>query len=211
MNTNPENKKLVMFDFDGVLVNTAEFWFTLHKTSNGEITWEQFEEMSHGNFIETQRERLKDNSYAYPEDYEKKYIDALHTVFSVNDVLHDTILKLSTKYNVCIVSSASSVIISNFLEKEDLLPCFTEVLGYDFHTFKTVKINYLLDKYKIDPEHSIFITDTLGDIKEANECNVKSIGVTWGLHKIDTLVRGNPAKILDNPVELFSTIEELLK
>jgi beta-phosphoglucomutase-like phosphatase (HAD superfamily) len=66
---NPENKKLVMFDFDGVLVNTAEFWFSLHKASNGHLTWERFEEMSHGNFIENQRKETKNNSYAYPEDY----------------------------------------------------------------------------------------------------------------------------------------------
>lgn len=207
---NKENKKLVMFDFDGVLVNTAEFWFKLHKTSNGEITWEEFEEMSHGNFIETQRARLKNDSYAYPEDYESKYINALHTVFSVGDILHDTVLKLAEKYDLVIVSSASSVIISNFLEKENLLPCFKEVLGYDFHTSKVVKINYLLDKYKIGPEDTVFITETLGDVREANECNVKSIGVTWGLHKEHTLRLGNPEKIIENPIDLLGSVEKIL-
>jgi phosphoglycolate phosphatase len=85
------------------------------------------------------------------------------------------------------------------------------VLGYDFHTSKVVKINYLLDKYKISPENSVFITDTLGDVREANECNVKSIGVTWGLHKEDTLKMGNPEKIIENPIDLFDAIEEILK
>jgi phosphoglycolate phosphatase len=208
---NEDNKKLVMFDFDGVLVNTAEFWFNLHKTSNGDITWEQFEEMSHGNFIETQRKLLNNASYAYPEDYEKKYVDALHTVFSVVDVLHDTVLKLADKHILIIVSSASSVIISNFLEKENLAPCFKEVLGYDFHTSKVVKINYLLDKYQISPENSVFITDTLGDVREANECNVKSIGVTWGLHKAHTLKIGNPEIIIDSPIDLLNAVETILK
>jgi phosphoglycolate phosphatase-like HAD superfamily hydrolase len=118
---------------------------------------------------------------------------------------------LSDKHILIIVSSASSVIISNFLEKENLAPCFKEILGYDFHSSKVVKINYLLDKYSVSPLNAVFITDTLGDVREANECNVSSIGVTWGLHKEHTLKIGNPKMIIENPIDLANAVEAILK
>ncbi|MDQ3245081.1 MAG: HAD hydrolase-like protein [bacterium] len=159
MQTQNENKKLVMFDFDGVLINTQHL----------------------------------DND------------------FSVDDILHDAVLYLADKYELAIVSSASNKILNTFLKKENLDGCFKDVLGYEEHSSKVVRINSLLKKYNIEAKDSVLITDTLGDLKEANEAGAKSIAVLWGLHDHSTLANGNPNAIIENPNLLIKTIEDVLK
>ncbi|MFZ3015756.1 MAG: HAD hydrolase-like protein, partial [Minisyncoccia bacterium] len=61
------------------------------------------------------------------------------------------------------------------------------------------------------PKDVVFITDSLGDILEGNECGVKSIGVTWGLHGRETLKKGNPVAIIDDPRDLEGVINNVLK
>ncbi len=203
-------KKLVIFDFDGVLVNTCEFWFKLHKDANDHLTWERFEEMSHGNFLDTIKEVLDGGTYNRPHRAEEKYADALHTIFSVDDILHDVILSLQNDYTLAIISSASEKLIETFIAKENLTHVFSDILGYETHASKIIKINSLLQKYALAPTEAVIITDTLGDIREANESKVSSIGVTWGLHQRETLEKGNPAKIIDNPGVLVATVKEIL-
>jgi phosphoglycolate phosphatase-like HAD superfamily hydrolase len=39
-----------------------------------------------------------------------------------------------------------------------------------------------MEKYNIPKEHTLFITDTLGDIREAEIADVPTVAVTWGAH-----------------------------
>jgi len=149
-----ENKKLVMFDFYGVLINTE---------------------------------------------------------LAVTDVLRDLIKFLSQKYILVIVSSSYSESINLFLKKENIKDYFSDVLGADIHRDKRIKIKSILDKYNIKSENAVFITDSLGDILEVNECKVNSIGVTWGIHDREILKKGNPAMIIDDPRDLLEAIQNVLK
>ena len=54
-----ENKKLVMFDFDGVLVNTLDIRYRLHKDVNENLTFERFNSFSEGNFHEEMAKAVK--------------------------------------------------------------------------------------------------------------------------------------------------------
>jgi phosphoglycolate phosphatase-like HAD superfamily hydrolase len=56
----------------------------------------------------------------------------------------------------------------------------------------------------------VFVTDTLGDVMEAHQAGVKSIGVLWGLHDRTTLERGKPEVIIDDPSQLEETVERVL-
>lgn len=205
-----ENKKLIIFDFDGVLVNTADFWFQIHKEANADFTYEKMSILNYGNFLHTYDNLLSTNKHVQPKDPEVKYIEALNTVFSIEDILHDAILKLANDYTLCICSSASAKIISDFIAKENLQGCFADILGYEAHSSKIVKINSLLEKYKVENKDTIFITDTLGDVLEGKECGVNLLGVTWGIHKREILERGSPAFIIDSPVDLLPAIGKML-
>ena len=203
-------KKLVIFDFDGVLADTLEFAFKVHKDLNGNLTWEKFQDFSIGNFHEKMDKAVKEEAYVIPSNFEQYYEENL-AMIGIKDVLRNTIFELKDTFTLAIVSSTNSSHIANFLKKEKMFDCFSEILGTDVHRNKAYKINSILQKYRIDQKNVVFVTDSLGDVLEANECKIYSIGVTWGLHDKKTLKNGKPTAIIDDPRDLFKTIQGVLK
>ena len=68
---------------------------------------------------------------------------------------------------------------------------------------KIHKFNYLFNKYDFSPKESIFITDTLWDIIEANEVWIKSIAVEFWYHEKERLDKWNPYKMISSFDELL--------
>ncbi|MBI2630698.1 HAD family hydrolase [Candidatus Nomurabacteria bacterium] len=202
--------KLVIFDFDGVLANTIELSYTIHTAKNPNMTLEHFKEYSNGNFYENYNKAVKEGRHIPADDFYGDYKKGLD-ILTIDKILHDSILFLSKKYKLVIISSTNSSFINDFLANENLSGYFADILGADVHTSKALKIKTVLEKYKLDPSNCVFVTDTLGDIKEARECSVQSIAVTWGLHDKSILEKGNPVKIIDNPQDLVGVIENVLK
>ena len=207
---NPKNKKLVIFDFDGVIVNTLPFCFILYKEHNPSLTWEEYQDFSEGNFLDGVKNAIDKKSHVVPDNFYEKYQEKVNNM-DVIDILSKIIVFLSQNYPVSIVSSTPSKIIRNFLTKKNLEGCFSDILGVDIHSDKTIKINNLLKKYNIQPENAVFVTDSLGDILEGNKSGVNSIGVTWGIHDRKTLEKGKPVAIIDDPRDLLETIQNVLK
>lgn len=123
----------------------------------------------------------------------------------------DSIKNLSDKYTLAVISSTPSSYIKSYLEKRNILSGFSDILGSELDLNKADRISVLLRKYDINPDKVLYITDTLGDIKEAEKFGVKSIGVTWGFHDKGTLEKGNPVAIIDDPRDLVNTIKGVLK
>ncbi len=207
---NLKDKKLIIFDFDGVLVNTLQFSFSIHKGLNENLTWNKFQDFSNGNFHDGIGKAVEDESYVVPKNWDE-YYDNNIIKLNINDILNNAIYILQNKNIITIVSSSGSQSIEKFLIKEGIREYFSDILGTDFHKSKIVKINYILKKYNLKLKDAVFITDSLGDILEANECGITSIGVTWGIHSKETLKKGHPIAIIDSPIDLVTTIENVLK
>ncbi len=205
-----ENKKLIIFDFDGVLVNTLQFSFFIHKELNKDLTWEKFQDFSNGNFHDGILKEVEKGDYIIPSNW-GDYYDENVIKLTISDVLNNTIKILSEDNILTIVSSSRGVSISKFLVKEGLKDYFMDILGSDAHRSKVFKINLILNKYNINPDDTLFITDSLGDILEANETKIKSIGVTWGIHSKKTLEKGDPIAVIDDPRDLLLKIQNVLK
>ncbi|HPS21395.1 MAG TPA: HAD family hydrolase [Candidatus Paceibacterota bacterium] len=203
-------KKLVIFDFDGVLVNTIEFCFNGHKKSNPDLTFEKFQSFCDGNWHDGLCKAVEDGAHTIPENWSAIYGEKLKEL-TVSEILDETIKILSEKYLLTVVSSTDSFLIDNFLKKENVRECFSDILGADVERSKVIKINSLLKKYDLKLDDVVFITDSLGDILEANECGVKSVGVTWGIHPRKNLEKGKPVAIIDDPRDLEKVIKNVLK
>jgi phosphoglycolate phosphatase len=194
-------KKLIIFDFDGVLVNTGQFWFARVKDTNQNMTWERFAEMSEGSFIERVTELVQKNEVVYDYTHRAPYTEHLESI-SIHDALHAMVTKLGESNMLSIVSSAYTSEIENFLKKENIHHHFTDVLGVDVDSNKTRKIKSLLEKYSLLPHETVYVTDTLGDVREAKHAEVISIGVTWGIHDKEALQKGEPFSIVDTVPDL---------
>ena len=116
--------------------------------------------------------------------------------------------ELKKRYTLVIISSTINSPIRAYLEKYNLAQYFDKIFGSDVHKSKIEKIKMVFEKYSVQSENCIFITDTLGDMREAEATGVRAIGVTWGYHLLETLQRGKPVAIVDKPEDIISAVNE---
>ena len=119
-----------------------------------------------------------------------------------------TLKRLGRIYNLYIISSNSEGAITNVLEKAGVLRLFTRIMGEETHKSKVEKFRMLMDQNNITSDNSIFITDTLGDVKEAAKVGIRTIAETFGFHNRERLSLGKPFKIVDSWEEIEKTIED---
>lgn len=129
----------------------------------------------------------------------------------IPEILKTSVKKLSESYILVVISSIVSDSIKQILDRENLVNYFNDILGNDVDKSKVVKIGMTLEKYKVSPNQCVFITDTLGDIREADYYSIPSVAVTWGFHEKKNLEKGNPIAIVEDPSLLYGAIVNVLK
>ncbi|MBU2567028.1 HAD hydrolase-like protein [Patescibacteria group bacterium] len=199
--------KIILFDFDGVIVDTYKFCYRIIN-SRDNLSETEYRARFEGNVNNTPKQKMTVNKSTNPFDFVGQYTSELMPC-KPNLDLAKVIKKLATNHTLIIISSTVSSAISEYLKLHNLSQYFTEILGNDIEKSKVKKIQDVLSRYDILPTNTVLITDTLGDIKEARECGVQSIAVTWGYHELRTLQKGNPYKIISNPSEIIDVINAL--
>ncbi len=197
---------IILFDFDGVIADTFSFCYRI-MNSRDSISEDEYRTRFEGNINDASKKPAQ-NPQAKPFDFFGQYHPELMAC-QPNEEMVKTIRELARNHTLIIISSTISSSIAEFLEMQDLMNVFKEILGNDVEKSKVKKINDVLQRYKIKPTETVFITDTLGDIMEAKACGVKSIAVTWGYHPTETLEKGNPFKIIDHPNKIIETIRSM--
>lgn len=197
--------KVVLFDFDGVIVDTFAF---CHRIANmrAPVDEEDYRSRFEGN-INDALKNIRPSST--PEfRFFDHYTPELMACCAHPDVIR-AIKELAETRVLIIISSTISQPIADFLEQNGIKNAFREILGNDVEKSKVKKIKDALERYGIAPSEAVFVTDTLGDIKEADACGVQSIAVTWGYHPRETLERGHPYRIIESPDEIIPAIRSL--
>jgi phosphoglycolate phosphatase-like HAD superfamily hydrolase len=185
--------KAIVFDFDGVILDTYEDHYQISTRRFKGLTREMHRALFDGNIFETKGSlAVQDESVDVP-------ILGGEMILASNVEPHiaETLRGLVADCPLYIISSNREGILNQFLQRNDL-DMFTHVMGSETHLKKDVKFQMLFDKYNLKPEEVVFVTDTLGDILEANKVGVKSIGVDFGFHEMERLQRGNPYEIISD-------------
>ncbi len=91
---NPQNKKLVIFDFDGVLAETIKFSFDIHHSVNPNFTWEYFRKLCIGNWVDNIQKAKESFNFIEKEDFDERYKEEISKI-SIPEGVRNTILKLN--------------------------------------------------------------------------------------------------------------------
>lgn len=196
--------KAIFFDYDGVILDSFDFHHkNINKFTNSNLNIKKFKNMYTGNFFESVPESIKKTNW-------NKYVLAIskeHDKLKIDKNTQETLIKLSKKYKLFVVSSGGFQNISNSFKNNKLENVFTEILALESSKSKIQKFEKIFKKYNLTNSDCIFITDTLGDIIEANKINLRTIGVTkFSYHNKKTLEQGKPIKIISN----LNKIEEFI-
>jgi phosphoglycolate phosphatase len=196
--------KAIIFDFDGVIHNTFSLSWNITKKINPQLTKERYLGYFEGTTLLSSFEKEAESQIIY----RKKEAEAFKTLVITPEIKSE-LEKLNQRYDLYIISSNTCENLKTYCKNNGVLELFKDILGANVHKLKVKKFEMLFKNYYFDADSCIFITDTLGDILEANKVGVKSIACTFGFHDKERLMRGNPFRIVSNFKEIRKTIELL--
>ncbi len=201
-----KEKKYILFDFDGVIVDSLDLAFSIKKQENdSSYTLNDYRQLFRGNIYSHFKKDDDIMKHKSSIDFFAQYEPGMLKLNCVTG-MPEVIKHLAKTCSLVIISSTKKDIIEKFLKKHRLLQYFTDILGPEAERDKTKKIQMVFDTYKTNADNCLFITDTLGDIIEATKVNVKCIGVIWGYHLKEMIAEGNPHAFAHNPQELNELI-----
>lgn len=196
-------KKILLFDFDGVIVNTFDICFEISGKFHSALSVDEYRRWFEGNIHDRpRRDDTKPSDGSRFFDMYNPRLLALAPVAGIQDVLKT----LHKNHLLVIVSSTINGPIAEYLKKHDLLRYFDKVFGSDVHKSKVEKIKMVFNEYGAAPADCLFITDTLGDMREAEKTGVSALGVSWGYHPSETLMRGNPIAVAHTPADILAEV-----
>jgi len=204
--------KVIIFDLDGVLFKSTDidtsFLFKIFPTMNMQI----YRELVCANFYEGIKEFQLTNSKLLESDEEKTKRRDEHTKARLEMPLVDGIKDLLEELHSkgCVLAINSSALERNclpLLEKQGIIKLFDFLGLVEMSESKVKKFEMMREKYGVDKKEMIFITDTLGDLREAEIAGIPTICVTWGVHDRSYFEREKH----DNLVAIVDTVEELEK
>lgn len=210
------NHKIIIFDLDGVLFDTTEHVISFFLERFPTLTREKVHEMWTGNFDEEISKFRVDNK-PIDETPEQKH--------EKNKIYSEKKLKLpmfpGTKELLFTLHNSGRILVVNtsaleknclpLLEQAGILNTFDFVATKKLSPSKIEKFKMIAEKYGVSPEEMIFVTDTLGDIRDADVANVPTIAVTWGAHDHSYFSREehkNLIKVVDSVGELQECLVE---
>lgn len=197
--------RLIMFDFDGVIDNNYELHFDLCCKKFLNFTKEEHKKQFDGN-VHIEREKLKYRDTGF--DFLKCLSDSRKERKIIEET-KKTLINLSKNYTLGIVSSCYEYGIKDFLKNNNLEKLFSFVYGLETHKLKVFKFKKVLEDFSFNEDECLFITDTLGDILEANKVNISTVAVDFGYHERERLEKGNPIRIISKFNELIEIVKNI--
>lgn len=108
-----------------------------------------------------------------------------------------------------IITSNSKENVLAVLQKHHLENCFDFIYGETSIFGKHRTINKLLKQIKIRPDEIIYVGDETRDIVAAKKSKIKAIAVTWGFNSKQALQAQKPDFLIDRPESLASCLNAL--
>ncbi|PKN06867.1 MAG: hypothetical protein CVU70_04125, partial [Deltaproteobacteria bacterium HGW-Deltaproteobacteria-5] len=200
---------LLLFDFDGVLVDSIDVYEKTVTDCLQQIGQpltrgrEEFLELFEGNFYESLVEK--------GVDMDKFTAASAGILAKINyaemkpfDAIRPVLRELKKNHPLVVISSNDTPTIREALRLYDFNGIFDDILGSDFMLSKTEKILYVIQKYSVKPQDIYYIGDTTGDIKEGKQAGIKTVGVTWGWHSKGKMAGSRPDYLFDHPQDLLN-------
>ena len=197
---------LVMFDYDGVIVDSLEVFtsrFTQACRENGfkEVNASKdVLELFEGNVYETMMRRgltesTIDNILKRYEVLQGEQLADLELFTGIREALE----RISEKHQVYVITSNLSSATIRVL-KQNGVECFEDVIGAETEKSKIKKIHNTMSLHPGIAAY--YVGDTKGDMIEGKKAGTKTIGVTWGWHTPQKIQEGSPDHLVNTPEEL---------
>lgn len=209
-------EKLLIFDLDGVIVDSVNIVFENVEKIYPGFTWEMYQKALHKQIHE---EGMKEFEGMYTKEsaLEKETRNKMYSVKKLKEVkmhsgMKEVLKDLHSKYILALNTYASEDNSIPLLQKHKVKSLFKMILTKDDGNSKTERSEQIMSELGIDPTNTLYITDATNDIVEAEKAGIQSIAVTWGIHDRhyfeDDEIVDSVIKVVDSPDELLTSIQD---
>ena len=200
--------RFILFDFDGVIADSFALAYDVARIVHPEanLDLEAYRRWFEGNVYDVIKATAPGG--VRHEKYFSEFAPRMEEEVRLVPGMREVVSELAEAYTLIIISSTESGLIRKFLDRHSLLHHFADVMGSDVHTSKVEKVRMVFEVHSVRADECVFITDTLGDMREAKEHEIGTIGVSWGWHTHETLGKGIPFRIVDTPSELPDAVDD---
>jgi phosphoglycolate phosphatase len=216
----------VMFDLDGTLVQTRRAsWDVFRKISDefglGLTGPQEYFALFNGNIFASIESLCAGR--ADSEQVTRTFLDRLREEYNPAMVpgMVDVIRRLAGHCTLAVVSSNATEVLRRVLVGNGVAFCFAHVFGGDAVPDKTTAIRSFLadvssqhgrrcevaydetpDQTRPDPQTTVLVTDTAGDVRDALDAGIRAVGVAWGMHGAEELTAAGAEFVAIWPQEL---------
>ena len=220
-----ENKRLLIFDLDGTLINSAlDLALAINymlKTLEADTFSEEIIHGWVGNGALTLVKRALSGSRTLADNLDEKYVQKALKIFldyyeknlcnATVPYPHviPTLKKLKEKYTLAIVTNKPFAFVSPILKGLEMDGLFELILGGDSLKEKKphpMPLLHVCEKLELSIADTIMVGDSKNDILAANACGMDSVGVTYGYNYGEDIGIHKPTVILDDFSELLKLL-----
>ncbi len=207
-------KKVVIFDFDGVIVESAPYFMeryrSLAKKFNKKFDIKNMEEFRdwydskwENNYLKMgfSPEELSNailRTRAKVDYYDIPHYQGIEKVFEI----------LSKKYILSIASCTYYAELEKKLKQIDSFKYISYISPGDGHgSDKKIIVGDVIKHFDIPPQNAIMVGDTEMDIKSAFENGIKGIGTAYGWQNYKKLEKAGAVSIAFKPEDLIELVD----
>lgn len=206
-----QDRELVMFDYDGVIVDSLGIFSAAFNDAcvavgvEGFTTTDDVLAVMEDNFYAGMRARgVGDEQVAeILLRLSSSLIRARHWLKPF-PLMPQVLEELADVREIVIVTSSPTDVVEGWLRSHDV-PGVSEVAGAEVARSKAEKMRALMARY---PQQKVYwyVGDTVGDVREAREAGATPVGVAWGWHEPELLLEAGAELIAPSPAELLGIV-----
>lgn len=212
------NKKIIIFDLDGTLLNTLEDLTDSlnYMLSQFNYPLKKIDQVRDyvGNGVYKLIERaipdgkLNKNFDKCVETFKQNYKENMYNKTSPYNGIEQMLKELKQKgFIIAVASNKFDLAVKELCKKYfgGLIDCAigeNEKIGIHKKPSPDIILN-ILKQYNLSPQEAIYIGDSEVDIQSAKNCNINCISVCWGFKTKEFLIKNNAENIIEKPEEIF--------
>ena len=199
--------KLIMFDYDGVIVDSLEAFCDACVAAFHAAGLPQYATRETILAFHDMNWFAAFAAAGIPEATAQEIEDAIARACDGNqDVrpflgIAKVVATLAKEHTLIIITSSRTRVAEAFLIAQGIVG-ITRVIGSDSETSKTRKIEVVKADYGAELEYW-YVGDTVGDIVEGKAAGVRTIAVGWGWHDAERLLAASPDYLAQTPADLL--------